>query len=673
MRPISLFLFLFTCSIAAYSQTWYVAVVEGKVLYNNAPLKPKDKIEMGGTLKFSSQQDYIKVSGPGGLHTLRPEERPARRSNELLVAIREELLPSVRFRATVANNIIWNPCQYYFGFESMSRNYFNSVSFSIEDEKLAHGEQLYIVHDTPKGLHWRHLPVVNNHFTFDATTFSVSDESGNHLSIDSSAVILVRDTLVLKTSAVHPKQHLHDLVPIADVHFKCQGMIVIPLIHEDSIPPAPKPLEILDYLQPFYFTDRAAFFSDMRSHIQYSGATSSQQFLHEFYYDEYISEVYGNPVGYSDIIEALVPEPYQQYNNIYYSEAWRETPLRIGVVGLVHTHVHGLLDRYQKGEVQLVGIVEPNKELAQRYSEQYGFPMDMVYDSMEELMAFGDPELVAGFNATFDHLALVEYFAPRKVHIMVEKPMAVNLDHARRMVALANHYYIELLTNYETSWYSSNQYAFEQIESGNFGTPNRLIFNTGHQEPQEIGCNTEFLEWLTDPVQNGGGALPDFACYGANITTQLLQGATPEKVTCLTRQTKPERYPLVEDDATIILDYPKGVSVVIQASWNWSHNRKEMELYVPDGYIICTNATDVTMLRPGTTEAESITRPVLSPPYDDPFRYITAIIKQGLAVPEWGVSTMANNLRVSEILAAARYAATQGRTVTWEEAMQHGQ
>lgn len=41
----------------------------------------------------------------------------------------------------------------------------------------------------------------------------------------------------------------------------------------------------------------------------------------------------------------------------------------------------------------------------------------------------------------------------------------------------------------------------------------------GHQGPVEIKCSEEFLRWLTDPVLNGGGAVTDFGCYGANLAT----------------------------------------------------------------------------------------------------------------------------------------------------------
>ena len=66
------------------------------------------------------------------------------------------------------------------------------------------------------------------------------------------------------------------------------------------------------------------------------------------------------------------------------------------------------------------------------------------------------PEGVVTFTSIFEHLEVVEACAPRGIHVMVEKPLAVNTDHADAMAALAEKFGIMVLTNYETSWYPSN-------------------------------------------------------------------------------------------------------------------------------------------------------------------------------------------------------------------------
>ena len=196
----------------------------------------------------------------------------------------------------------------------------------------------------------------------------------------------------------------------------------------------------------------------------------------------------------------------------------------------MHTHVHWILGREKVGDIEIVGIVEPNRDLAERYSKQHGYSMDIVYETIEEMVEAQKPEAVTAFNTIYDHLEVVEYCAPRGVHVMVEKPLAVSWDHAQKMAVLAREHNIHLLTNYETSWYGSNFEAYKIIhEEQKIGPIRRLIFYTGHPGPIEIGCNEEFLEWLTDPVLNGGGSLTDFGCYGANLTNWLMKGTSTYK------------------------------------------------------------------------------------------------------------------------------------------------
>ncbi|NAS13508.1 Gfo/Idh/MocA family oxidoreductase [Flavobacteriaceae bacterium R33] len=341
--------------------------------------------------------------------------------------------------------------------------------------------------------------------------------------------------------------------------------------------------------------------------------------------------------------------------------------LRVGVVGLVHTHVHWILGREPQDDIEIVGIVEPNRQLAQQYSDQHGYSMDIVFDTLDEMVKATNPEAVTAFNTIYDHLEVVEYCAPKGIHVMVEKPLAVNLEHAKKMEALAKKYGIALLTNYETSWYGSNYKAYEMVKKEDkIGPLRRMLFHTGHPGPIEIGCNPEFLEWLTDPVLNGGGALTDFGCYGANLATWFLEGAEPLTVSCTTQQLKPDMYPKVEDDATIVLTYPKA-QVIIQASWNWSHNRKDMEVYGTNGYVVCKNGTDMEILEDEKKGSYPLTAKALKQGYHDPFALLQKVVKEGYQLTPFDVSSLENNMRVMQILEAAKQASVSGKTIEWKQ------
>ncbi len=339
-----------------------------------------------------------------------------------------------------------------------------------------------------------------------------------------------------------------------------------------------------------------------------------------------------------------------------------DEPMPFAVVGLTHTHVHWLLGREDRGDIEIVGIVEPDRDLARRYTEQHGLSMDLVFDTMDELFEHTEPVAVTAFGSIFEHLEVVEQAAPRGIHVMVEKPLAIDMTHARRMAELARQHGIHLLTNYETTWYASTHETHRLIAAGELGQLRKMVFHHGHQGPVRIGINEEFLAWLIDPAQNGGGAIVDFGCYGANLMTWLTDGQRPLAVTAITRQLQPALYPDVDDEATVIVDYGDA-QAIIQASWNWPFSRKDMEVYGERGYVIADTRSDLRVRLDEAQPAETDTLPDRSAPFDDPFAYFRAVIRGDVEMQPYDLSALENNLLVVEILDAARESAATGTTI----------
>ena len=340
-------------------------------------------------------------------------------------------------------------------------------------------------------------------------------------------------------------------------------------------------------------------------------------------------------------------------------------PLKVGVIGLTHTHVHWILGRPADDKVVIVGIVESNMELARRYTKQHGLSMEIVYASMDELILKAKPEAVTAFGSIYEHLEIVEKFAPLGIHVMVEKPLAVSVAHAEKMKALAKKHGIHLLTNYETTWYPTVHAARELLNSDSIGGLSQIIIRDGHKGPVKIGVNREFLEWLTDPVKNGGGAIMDFGCYGANIATWLMKGEKPMSVVAVTQQLQKENNPKVDDESTIILTY-KNAKVTIQASWNWPIGRKDMEVYGKNGVIYADNRNDLRIrVSEGYDGYRESKRTLLErpAPYNDPFTYFAAVINKEISLPQYDLSALENNMIVMKILDAARLSAKKGIAV----------
>ena len=227
---------------------------------------------------------------------------------------------------------------------------------------------------------------------------------------------------------------------------------------------------------------------------------------------------------------------------------------------------------------------------------KYALDSSLYHADLEEMLRTTKPQAVLVYSDTFDHRKIVEICAKQHIAVMMEKPLAVSFQDAQAIERAAREENIVVLVNYETSWYRSNHAAFDMVHHGELGETRKVVVHDGHQGPKEINVEPEFLAWLTDPKLNGGGALFDFGCYGADLMTWLMDGKKPLTVTAVTQQIKPEIYPKVDDEATIVLTYPKAQAIV-QASWNWPFDRKDMEVYGSTGYVITVKRDDVRVRR----------------------------------------------------------------------------
>jgi predicted dehydrogenase len=344
------------------------------------------------------------------------------------------------------------------------------------------------------------------------------------------------------------------------------------------------------------------------------------------------------------------------------------TPIRVAVVGLVHGHIQGFLQTLPAHpEIQLVGISEPDAALRQHYIDRSHLPASLFFPSEAAMLRSTHPQAILVYTSTAGHRAAIEQAAPLHIAVMVEKPLATTVEDAVAIQQLAQKYQILVLTNYETTWYASNIAAASMLADGKIGGLRKLVIRDGHDGPKEIGVGPEFLNWLTDPKQNGGGALFDFGCYGVDLATWIMHGELPLTVTAVTLHLKPQTYPNVDDDSTIVLTYPHA-QAIIQGSWNWPFSRKDMEIYGATGYIdtLYEDHNPGVKLRirlHGESSEHVETAPPLTSPQNNSLNYLAAVLN-GTLHPEHDLTALDTNVTVVRILDAARRSAQTGRSVS---------
>ena len=363
------------------------------------------------------------------------------------------------------------------------------------------------------------------------------------------------------------------------------------------------------------------------------------------------------------LINVLILITYFSSSGQMFNESVKNKPLRLGIIGLAHDHVHSVFQNTSNPDIEIVGISESDTTLVTRYVNQYHLDRKIIFGSIGELIAKAKPEAVAAFTPISDHIKVVRICAPQKIHVMVEKPLAINYQQAKEMSDLARKWGIEIITNYETTWYPVTRDAYTKtIEDKLIGDPRKIVVHDGHKGPIEIGCSKEFTNWLTDPNLSGGGAIIDFGCYGTNLISYIMNGERPISVTAITQQIKPDIYPKVDDEATIIITYPK-MQGIIQASWNWPVSRKDMEIYGKTGYIITIDNVHMKLRASEQTREETLIIDMDKAIAQNPFSFFTSVVRGKIKLAANDPSSLSLNLVAMEILDAAVQSAKSGKTI----------
>ena len=308
--------------------------------------------------------------------------------------------------------------------------------------------------------------------------------------------------------------------------------------------------------------------------------------------------------------------------------------------------------------VKLVGIAETERELvaeAKRRGATVPFWTD--YNKMLDEVK---PDIVFGLLENGRHLEIVRACAPRKIHVIFQKPLASSYEDALAIQALARKHGIQVVTDFDIAFYPTTHAAKAKADSGEIGKVWRLHGIQGHGGTANwsTGWRRFFFQWLTDPSRNGGGPLVDFGCY--NALWALSYKGRPETVYAYANHLQPGPFPKVEEDtAVMILGYKDGVGI-FEGSWDLPRRFQRLEVFGLTGSILTSEDVEVVMRKGDEPEAR-IDVPALPPEMAGPMEYMAYCLRHNK--PVGGMVALDVNVSVLEILEAARLSIKSGKAV----------
>lgn len=261
--------------------------------------------------------------------------------------------------------------------------------------------------------------------------------------------------------------------------------------------------------------------------------------------------------------------------------------LRVAFIGLAHVHVHTLGGEFHRYPdlFELVGAADyyPESEEQRQFHIKLNVPVflqDKLWDDYKELLK-QDIDIAVITTDVADHAAVVEETLAMNIHTVVEKPMALSMEDAKRMYRAHCRSNAELIINWPVAWFPAFNLAKELADSGVVGKVLRVQYRSpSTRGPYKLGDFTAAelsrLWWYKS--DRGGGSISDYAGYGCALTTWFT-GKTAKRVSGMKKNFF-LNFSDVEDYSVFCIDFGDSVGL-IEGSWSTMSNGQ-----IPTGPIV---------------------------------------------------------------------------------------
>ncbi|HXB22530.1 MAG TPA: Gfo/Idh/MocA family oxidoreductase [Candidatus Solibacter sp.] len=224
-------------------------------------------------------------------------------------------------------------------------------------------------------------------------------------------------------------------------------------------------------------------------------------------------------------------------------------------------------------------------------AEPYGVP---AFTSLDEALDHGGFEAVYVATPVVLHAPLTLHALRSGMHVLCEKPMAMNFAEAKSMADTARNEGRTLGVAYYRRNYPKVQRAAELLRQGVIGQP-VMAFATCHGGMPVQGVKRS---WLLDPAQSGGGPLYDVGSHRIDLLNSFF-GQPQDVRACLSNAV--HKIP-VEDSATVVIKYSGGLHAIIDVRWNSQVQRDEFRVIGTEGEMELSPLNGPSLVSPAGRE-----------------------------------------------------------------------
>ena len=222
--------------------------------------------------------------------------------------------------------------------------------------------------------------------------------------------------------------------------------------------------------------------------------------------------------------------------------------VRYAVVGLGYISQIAVLPAFAhaKSNSTLAALVSGDPQKLKSLSRKYGTKLNYSYEEYADCLASGEIDAVYIALPNHMHRAYTEAAAQAGIHVLCEKPMALEESDCQAMMAEVERAGVKLMIAYRLHFERGNLHAIEYVNSGKLGEPKVItsVFS------QQVRAGNSRLK-----KEVGGGAVYDMGVYCINAARYLFR-AEPEEVFAWNFGYDEERFREVPATTAGLLKFP---------------------------------------------------------------------------------------------------------------------
>lgn len=228
--------------------------------------------------------------------------------------------------------------------------------------------------------------------------------------------------------------------------------------------------------------------------------------------------------------------------------ASKERAIRYGIVGLGHIAQIAVLPAFQhaKENSQLVAFVSDDPVKLKELGKEYGVEHLYDYEHFDECLREAELDAVYIALPNSMHKEYAVRAAESGVHVLCEKPMAMDVDECMDMIATAEQNEVKLMIAYRLHFEEANMKMVEEIKAAKIGEPR--YFNSSFSQQVKEGD-------IRLNKQLGGGVINDIGIYCINAARYLFQDE-PKEVLAMSATGSDPRFKEVPEMISVMMRFP---------------------------------------------------------------------------------------------------------------------